>query len=351
MTVSDATYCTREQLAQAPDVAETARNSSQLDRAIEAAREGVEGLLRRRFVPTLDTRYFRWPSPRYRTPWRLWLDDNELVSLTTLTAGGTTITSADYFLEPNGSGPPYRSIEVDQSSSSTFKAGDTSQQAIAATGLFGYTDESETVGSLAATLAASTSATASVTWTTTTVGVGSLLRINDERMVVVGRTMVDSTQTLQADLAASKSGTSVSVTDGTGFAAGQTILMGSERMLVVDVSGNTLTVRRAWDGTALAAHSGAAIYSLTGVTLKRAAAGTTLAAHSSSDSITRWVPPPLVRDLAVAYALTQFAQEQAGYARTAGSGDHVREVTAPGLRRLEERALERHGRRMLTGAV
>jgi hypothetical protein len=351
MPLSAPVYCTRENVKSALDSAETARNNDLVDRAIETARDSVDGLLRRRFTPWVGTRHFRWPNPGSPTSWRLWLDRDELVSLTSLTAGGTTISTADVFLEPANDGPPYRSIEVDQSSSAAFASTATSQRAIAVTGTFGYRADEETVGSLAGNLAASTTATASITWTTARIGVGDLLHIDDERMLVTERTMVDSTQD-NPTLTASMADVSVAVTNGTAFAVEEIILIGSERMRIVDIAGNTLTVKRAWDGTVLAAHSpGGNIYTLTGVTLLRAQCGSTLAAHSTSAAITRHVVPALVRDLAVAYALNQLGQESSGYARTVGAGENQQEATGKGLKVLQSDALEAHGRQLLARAV
>jgi hypothetical protein len=351
MPLSAPTYCTREDVKGALDVAETARSNDRVDRAIESAVTTIDAMMRRRFTPWTGTRYFRWPNPQSPTPWRLWLGLDEIISITALSAGGTTIPSSDYFLEPANSGPPYTSIETDQSRSSTFAPGNTAQRAVAVTGTFGYRADEETVGSLAGTLAASTSATATVTWTTARIGVGSLLRIDSERVLVTERTMVDTTQNSPA-LTASVADTSITVSDVTAFAVEEIILIGTERMRIVDIAGTALTVKRAYDGTVLAAHSpGDNIYALTGVTLARAQCGTTLAAHSTSATIYRHIVPPLIRDLALATAVNQLLQESAGYARVVGSGDAQMETSGKGLRALEQDALERHGRQILTRAV
>ena len=56
--------------------------------------------------------------------------------------------------------------------------------------------------------------------------------------------------------------TSVAVTDGAHFAPGQTLLLGAEQALVTAVSANTLTLRRALNGTTAAAHAHGAGISL-----------------------------------------------------------------------------------------
>ena len=93
-------YVTREDLRFAIASQDSARNNKQLDRALESASRAVEDLCRRAFYPTVATRYKDWPTKESPTSWRLWLDKDELISVTSLTAGGTTISSSDYFLEP-----------------------------------------------------------------------------------------------------------------------------------------------------------------------------------------------------------------------------------------------------------
>jgi hypothetical protein len=340
-------YCTREDVAGALDVKVTARSYRQLDRAIESGARSVEGRLHRTFRPVLATRYFDWPDRAYPSPWRLWLDGDEVISVTTLTAGGVVVPSTDYFLEPANSGPPYRRIEVDLASSSVFSSGSTHQRAVEVLGLFGFRNEEEQVGDLTSGLDADLADTASATWTSPHVGVGDVLRIDSERLIVIEKTMVDSGQNTGGALAASVAATTVLVSDGTAYAVGVELLIDAERMLVVDKAGNSLVVKRAWAGTVLAAHSGGAdIYTMTGVELARAQLGTTLAAHSSGADIHRHLVPGLVRELNVAEAINTLQQEGTGYARRSGIGEDrgggrqnsVAEASGRGLDDIREQA-------------
>lgn len=61
MTISRPCYVTREQVKQALDVKAPARSDLQIDLAIQAASDSVEGLLHRVFYPQDMTRYFDWP--------------------------------------------------------------------------------------------------------------------------------------------------------------------------------------------------------------------------------------------------------------------------------------------------
>ncbi len=353
-------YCTREDVTGALDVKLTARNHRQVDRAVQSGARSVEGLLHRTFRPVLATRYFDWPDRQHGLPWRLWLNQHELISLDTLTAGGVVIPSTDYFLEPANSGPPYGRIEIDLASSAAFQAGDTHQRAVAGLGLFGFRNDEEQVGDLTATLAADEAATASATWTTAHIGVGDVLRVDSERLIVTEKTMVDSGQNLGGGgLAASAADVTVPVTDGTAFAVGVVLRLDSERMLLVDKAGNNLTVRRAWDGTVLAAHTaGVDVFTLTGVELDRAQLGTALAAHSSGADIFRHLVPGLVRELNVAEAINTLQQEGSGYARRAGIGEERGggrfgrvEATGRGLDDLREQAWTAFARKARTRAI
>ncbi|MFG3510246.1 hypothetical protein ACGF5F_32640 [Streptomyces sp. NPDC047821] len=342
-------YCTREDVQRALDVKETARNARQIDRAIEGASRSVETLCHRRFYPVVATRYWDWPDGRTSRPWRLWLDDNELISVTTITSGGTTIPSTDFFLEPVRSGPPYNRVEIDLDSSAAFGGGATHQRSIAITGLYGYRNDETAVGALAEALDASEASIDITGAASAELGVGSVLRVDSERMIVTGRSMLDTGQNLGgAGLTAQANSVTVAVTDGTAYAIDEVILVDSERMLIVDIAGNSLTVRRAWDGSVLAAHTaGTDIYAPRTLTVTRGALGTTAATHTPATSVYRWNPPGPVRQLTLAEAISTLTLEQAGYSLMLRSGEtgSERKRDQRGLEVLREQVYASHGRK------
>lgn len=349
-------YATRESVMQALDSKLTARNSAQIDRALESASRDVEQLCHRTFYPELDTRSWDWPDSQSGTSWRLWLDNHEVISVTTLTSGGTTIASTDYFLEPNRSGPPYNRLEIDLASSASFGGGDTHQRDISITGLFGYRNDETSVGTITEALDASETGVDVDGTAAALLGVGSVIRVDSERMLVTGRTMADTGQNLGgAGLTAQANSVTVAVSDGTAYAMDEVILIESERMLIVDIAGNQLTVKRAWDGSVLAAHAaGVDIYALRTLTVQRGALGTTAATHSSSAPILRWDPPGPVRDLTIAEAVAQVTNELSGYARVRKSGDggtSERAMDATALKGLRDRVYASHGRKGRVRAV
>ena len=353
-------YCSRESVKSALDEQETARSNAQIDDAILSGARDVEGLCNRpedAFAPTTATRYFDFPSQNSRPPsWRLRFGWHALNSATAVTTdnGATTLTAGQYFLEPVND-PPHTSIEINLGGGGSFSSSTTHQRAVAVTGLWTAcrTVEQTSIGSLTAILGATAGATATLAWTTARFGTGDVLLIDSERMVIRDRTFVDSTQNLQTSLTASDSNVTVAVTDGTAFAVEEIILIDSERMRIVDIVGNNLTVKRAWDGSVLAAHTAptADVYALTGVQLDRAQLGTTIAAHASDAVVYRWVPPPTVASLNRAYALNTLLQERSGYARVAGTGDQAREFTGRGIAALEKDVVRLYGRKARTRAI
>lgn len=337
-------YTTREDVKAALDIKETARNNVQVDRAIESASRTVEGYLHRKFYPLLTTKYFDWPNLNSPISYRLWLDGSEVVSVSTLVAGSTTIVSADYFLEPFNYGPPYDRIEIDLSATSAFDTGDTHQRDIAVTGIFGYDNVVSTAGTLSEAL--DSSETAVDVSNSYAIGVGDLITVESEKMIVTGKTMIDTTQNLGGSgLTASNSDVTVPVSSGSSFAVGETILIDAEKMLIVDIAANNLIVKRAWDGSTLATHSTSAdIYAPRTLTVERGSLGTTAAAHDTATAINRQVYPGPVKNLVTAEALNILLSESSGYARIVGEGDNSREASGRGLYALRKQVRTSHGR-------
>lgn len=342
-------YCTREDVKSALDSKESARNNPQIDRLIESASRLIDGQTKRRFWPQVDTRFFQWPNDQMGRAWRLWLDENELISLSSLVSGGVTIPTGNVFLEPQGYGPPFNRIELDISTMSAFGGGSTYQRDIAITGLFGYTDDEIPSGALSADI--TNSATTIGVTNSAAVGVGSVLTVGTERMLVTSKRMVSAGDTLQTPIGALNSETSVIVADGTRFAEDEIILLGAERMLVVDIAANTLIVKRGWDGSVLAAHTGSTVFAARSLTVTRGALGTMAAAHLSGTAVGAWAPPGPVRQLCIALAVSGIRQESSAYAAAASSTQASRDATARGIPELWNTVLTTYGRNSRLGVV
>jgi hypothetical protein len=355
---SRVSYVTREEVQDAFDVREAAHRSDQIDAAIKSASDDIDGWLKRHkhgLAPRLATRYFRWPTQDYSPAWKLWLDENELISVTTLTAGGTVIASGDYFLEPVNSGPPYTYIEIDLDSSASFTNSGTSQRAISIVGTWGINDDQVTAGALAEAL--DSSETAVDVTNASLVGVGDVLLVDSERMLVTGRSTISTGVNLGTALTAVKSNQTIAGISG-GFFVGETLLIGSERMKITENNGTDLTVIRAYDGTTLAAHSiGAGLFAYRTLTVERGALGSTAATHSTATAITKWDVPDLVSDLCKATAITRIEQEWSAYGARVYSDEAERDssgtevVAGRGLTDLRKACVRRYGRKFRKAAI
>lgn len=338
-------YANREDVKNALDVLETSRADSQIDRNLRTATDSIEGLLHRTFYPEIDTRYFDWPNRQYTRPWKLWLDEMELISVSSLVSGGTALTEGtDFFLrnEAGDSKAPFNHIEINLGSNSAFSAGDSFQRSLVVTGLWaGCVEDLSDAGTLDGAITTDTTLSLS---DGSLVGIGDLIKIESERIVITKRHFVDSTLNISSDV--SQNVDTIPTSDGTAFNKGELILIGSEKMLITDIAGNNLLVKRAWDGSTLAAHTSADdIYVSRQFTAVRATLGTTIANHADTTAVNKFNVPPLINDLAIGETLVNLLQQRTGMARTIASGDAVKEVRGVGLADLRRQAMETYGRR------
>lgn len=343
-------YITREQLKTALGISSSGHIDAQLDRAIEAASRAVEGYLHRRFYPEVATRYFDWPNTQYARTWRLWLDENEVISLTSLTSGGEALSASDYFLEPVNSGPPFESIEVDLDSQSSFGQGNTGthQRKIAATGTFGYQETWSPAGNLAEALDASE--TGVQVTDSSALGTGSLLKVESEYMLVTGFNQLSTGDANTTALTASVADDVVNVTSGAAFFAGEVITLGSEQMLIESITGNSLIVKRAFNATTLATHAmTTTIYAPRDLVVTRGALGTTAATHNTALSVSVFVFPGGVNALTAMYAIRQYMGESSGYS---GASNTTQGKFDPSVLEILEREVRiTYGRKARTLAV
>ncbi len=322
------------------------RANRMVDRCIASASRSIDGILRRRFYPQYATRSFDWPGITRPQSGRLWLDENELISLTSLSSGSDTIDLSSVLLYPTD-GPPYDRIEISRAASGSFTIGDTSQYAIEAVGWFGHTDEQAAAGTVA-TNCTNAADTVDVT-ATAAIGVGSLLRIGTERLVVTGRRALATGDTLASTLDADVTDTLLTGQTAALFVEDDMIQIDAERMRVDEILGTTIQVTRCVDGTALATHTiGATIYAPRRLVVERGSVGTTAAAHTAADAVTVWLPPPLIEEWCSAEALNSVLQKGSGYSGVSGTGDNKRDTTAAALADLRGRAEQAFGR-MLNG--
>ncbi len=355
--VSGIWYATREQVTQSLEVFNSARANPIIDAKIAAATVSIDKRMHRSFYPEIRTIKADWPNYSSSPSWEFDLWGNEIISLVSLVSGGVTIPNVNAILRraDDKVEPPYTSLELSLASSSAFSGGSTFQQSLLITGLFGWNDTDTSIVSAALGANINSSVTTLILNPVAgvyDVGVGSILLIGTERLIVTARRMSDTTANTAGTLASQQNAVSLTVTDGTLFAVGETILVESERMRINDIAGNVLTVSRAWDGTVLASHaSGLDVYALRTFTAKRGQLGTTAAAHITTDGVYTHAFPPLINELCIAEAVTLLEQNAGGYARVIGTGSAARETKGEGLADVRDQAEIAYRRRGRLGAI
>jgi len=343
-------YTTRESVKRAIRINGSEHNEA-VDRLIEAASRDVDNLTHRFFIPKTQTRTFRW-SGVYGKGDVLWMD-TDLISVTTLQtkaqdSSPTTISSSDYFLEPNNFAPPYNRIEIDISSNASFESGDTSQRSISVNGSWGFSNDTASVGTVTSGLAADATATSMVCSNgslSNGINVGDTLLIESEQLFVSEKTSAALNSILiDGVLTASKS-ENVTVDSGHGIVAGEVILVDSEEMFVRVAGTTALTVERAFNGTTLAAHTNnTAVHIFRTLTVERGVNGTTAATHANATAISTYRAPAPIRALTAAMAIASYTQESGAYGRTIGAGDAATNVTGTDLSSLTERVTSSYAR-------
>lgn len=313
------TYISREQFMAAADIHTPANLSATIDRILQAASRGIDQTYHRHFYPLTEAVTFSFTGGGQG----FWLN-RDLRSITSATVDATAQTVADITLYPSQYGPPYSWVDLMGAE-------------VIITGVWGYSADTTPAGALAEALDASETGV-DVT-DSSLAGVGDMLLVDTEQMVVTEAALLDTTADLNDTLTADVSDETVTVTDGTLVLAGEVVTMDSERMKIISISGNDLTVKRSWDGSTLAAHStGLNVFAPRTLTVERNAVGTTAATHLTAATLTRNVPPQPITSLCVAEAQVMFQQEQSAYGRTVGSGESQREAKGAGLVGIRKQA-------------
>jgi hypothetical protein len=344
--MEEISYCTREMVQSALGYADNVRTNRRVDSAIRAGTREIEGFLHRTFLPRLATRSFDMPDTDI-----LWLYDSELASApTSFTSGGTTMTNGtDYILRPE-SGPPYRWIEERSAGSVKFQAGATPQNSLSITGDFSYPCRTIAAATLSGGI--NSSDFALVLDDSSLVGVGSLLAIGSEYILITERLMSSTGTTIAGNLTTSKSEVIIPVASGVAVALAETIQVDAERMRVLGIDGNELIVERAVAGSVLAAHtSGATVMAPRTCAVVRGMRGSTAASHSDADGVDVLRPPSQVEELCSAIAGNIVTQSSANWAARQGASETQYQPDARGILLLKEDVYTAFGRKTRSRAV
>jgi hypothetical protein len=350
-------YCTRGSVLTSTDAQIDSALRQRVDALSDASSRLIEGsdLTNRTFYPVIATKYFTWPNRRNPMAWQLWLDGLDLLTATTVTAGGVTIPVTDYFLEPWNDGPPYSCLEVNKATNSSFASGSTTQRAISVTGTWGYTQDVTSAGLLSTALASTTVTTLNTSDGCAT-DAGSTIRIDSEWMLVTDKLFRALTLYITNNLTATKSDVSVTLSGTTDVpAVGEVILVDSEQMRVSSVVGTTMTVRRAVNGSVLAAHTatvGGPLISVPRVlSVIRGTLGTAATTHLLSAEINVLRVPSPVSQLCTAMTLAGLALEVGMAQGTTGEGGTASKRSADQLNALKDTVINNYRRNSYGRAV
>lgn len=372
MTISRVCYANRYDAQRSIDFKDGVDGNAALDRALMSASDNIEGHMHRVFYPNDATLWFDWPSYQYAYPWRIWFDQHDLCVMTSLVTGGVSIPLNQVFAEPVNNpaeGRPYFTyMELDRSTNAALGGNSqTPQHAVAIAGTWGYGAAADPAGTLAANVGSSDATVtvsdgskagpgdliilgygqAAAPFPSAAGYAGALGAFTGERILVtdVSAAATGLTQSGGGCSTASSGDNQLATTGSGALNPGEVIILDAERMLVQQVISGVATVRRAWDGTVLATHSGATVNALRLFSVLRGQLGTTAASATSGAAVYRHRVPPLIRDLAIAEAVNRVLQEGSGYARTVGSGDAAMPASGLALADLWAEAVTQHGRK------
>lgn len=334
-------YITRERVQRTLDYADAYRSNRVIDDAIAAAGRDIEGWTHRYFYPTTTT--------RYPDPWRqihggiLWLNSNiyELCSVSSLTVDGVTWTQGvDFYLEPED-GPPFTTIRLYPDAG---RAWPSDARTIRIAGDVGASNATAPAGALTAPIASASATVMSVS-DSSLIGVGDLVSVDSERVIVTGKSLSSSLTTVSVDLGALAQNVTMTVASGAAVNIGEQLTVDSERMYVESIAGNVVTVKRAVNGSVLAGHlNGAAVYAPRNAAIERGQTGTTAVTHSTAAALRINDPGALVSEAALAFTLNNFEQGRQAYARMVGSAENTQESTGRGVKQIVDDLVALHGR-------
>ena len=322
------TYVSRQSFMAAADIHTPANLSATIDRILQSASRGIDQIHHRHFYPLTESVTYSFSGGGQG----FWTE-RDLRSIASATVDSTAQTVSAIELYPTQYGPPYSWVGL---------MGAT----VVIVGVWGYSADTAPAGALAEALDGSET-DVDVT-DSSLVGVGDMILAGTEQMVVTDSVLLDTTADLNDTLTADVNDETVTLDDATQVNVGEVVTMDSERMKIISISGNDTTMKRAWDGSTLAAHSsGINVFAPRTLTVERNAVGTTAATHSNAAVLTKNVPPAPITSLCVAEALVLFQQEQSAYGRTVGSGDSQREARGVGLKDARKTASVYKRRRLV----
>lgn len=335
-------YASLTEVKRAADIPASPLYDLKVSDVMSEATDAVESLCSRVFYPTLATRYFPWPQDRTQGPSLLRLGSSEAISLVSVVNGdGSTIGTSRLKLIKEGQvddGPPYSAIQVD---GSFVTNGEFPDRSIAITALYGHQLNERSAAVTTTNLSGSTVDISNASL----IGVGSLIRIGDERLVVTQRGWKNTGNVTPVTVDDEESDDRFTLSIGSTLNVGEELFIGNERMLITEIIGNDVIVDRGAYGSVLSVHSGVTtVYVNRSLTVERAVLGTTSTDTLSGAGVQLFMFPPLVRQLCRAEALNIIQQDAASYGSRSGSNQGEMPMSIKGLQDLRETVRSKYAR-------
>lgn len=341
-------YASMTEVQRAADIPSSALSDARLRPVMDQATDAVRENCQRDFEPLIDTRWFRWPQDVAQDPGLLRLGRHELISVTGIINGdGSAVDLSGCKLITEGVGdvgPPYNAIDY---VGGWTQNANWSARSIGVTGLYGFKDVELSATTTVSNLTGTTVDVAD----SSELGVGSLIRIATERLVIRRRGWLTASNSVAINLPAEESADSFTVTNGSAFNIGEWVLLGTEQMEIVDIASNTLLVHRAINGSALAVHTAVTTVQVNRrLTVYRAALGTSAVDTLTGATVQLFQWPGLISQQCKAEALQIIQQDSASYGSRAGSGQGEMPLAVRALPELRTRVFGRYGR-LRSGAI
>lgn len=311
--MSDRYYCTLAELLTDLGLPGIRDEEAAVSR-IRAASDWIDRHLGQ-FIPVTETRSFDGKGTL-----NLWID--ALLAITTVTDDGTALGASDYVPYPlmkhwpNG---PYSRLTIDPDSARSVWTDE--EDVIEIAGRWGLYEEAIATGATVQSNPLAAGGTSLVVSNGAKAGVGMVLKIESEQLLVTAsEAPTDTTANLAEDLDNSEEEWDLS--SAASINVGEILRVDFEQAKVLDKVSNTVAVKRGWNETKIVAHTTAAdVYAYRTFTVKRGCNGTTDAAHVQGTAISRYIPPFDVNWLCRQIAGLMLKKAQSGFAGKVGNAE------------------------------
>lgn len=310
-------YCSVGDVVDASDTGYRTMPVRQIMAAILSASRSIDNLCDRRVWPEINTKKrYRWNPAFESKSNRLFMGDQFLWRLESVTSDGESIPTTDVVALPVNTGPPFTRLELTEN---VFSAADAEAVSVEIIGDWGASLDIEPVTTVASDAAVDAD-TVHLTGTQA-VSVGSVLVVGSEWLIVSDQQFTATTSATVGALADKASVNTINVTDGSLFEPGERAALGGEIIEIRRVVGNVLHVARAVDGSKIEAHPDATtIWKPSFYTIQRGALGSEAASLTSGDPVNVWRPPATIRQLAIAETLQALQLNNRAWQKPAKGG-------------------------------